>query len=686
MADLSTLELDGTTYNLKDSLAQTRIDGIASLPEGSTSGDAELMDIRIGADSTEYNSAGAAVRGQVTALENEIEALNIDNKANIDGFYEGMTVGGAEQIISNMMDYDQTPYQYRTAGGSLEIGDREVDCLVGGSVVWNQLVENGNFSDTTHWALQGGTITVSNNVATFTTSAQWATMGSDKGIINGHVYLYSFSYKTNSENLRAKIGGGGGSIGFKVLSSSESFVSVSNIAEVPLDNTYTAYGLVIQNYASSGEQVINIKTPQVFDLTQMFGSTIADYIYTLETATAGAGVAWFRKYFPKDYYPYNAGELMHVSGVSAHNMTKFNQWDETGNDGKYWGDDGTLQTLVDNSCTNKIKAIQGCDYYFEAAGISMTVKWFTEDMTLISKSDISALSTNRVKTAPTNAYYLVCNFGSPTVPTNVCINLHWDGERDGEYEEYKLYSYPLDSTLTLRGVPKLDASNNLYFDGDTYESDGTVTRRYGIVDLGTLTWTSLDYGTGSMFSATLPSEMVRLDNNIAPNAICEKYATIPYNVLYSGVQGISHTYSTGNVAINDATYERSSAGASALKSALSGVYLVYELATPTTEEADPYINPQIVDNWGTEEYVTTSIVPVGHYTGYQPNLRAKIEVAPESPDLDGVYVLKREDGENAYIPLTTPTELPAAPTTDGTYIFKCTVSDGEATYSWEAIE
>ena len=68
----------------------------------------------------------------------------------------------------------------------------------------------------------------------------------------------------------------------------------------------------------SGTTVNNLVfKPQIVDLTQMFGSAIADYIYELEQVTAGAGVAWFKNLFPKDYYEYNAGEETCVSAVNG---------------------------------------------------------------------------------------------------------------------------------------------------------------------------------------------------------------------------------------------------------------------------------------------------------------------------------------------------------------------------------
>lgn len=75
-------EVDSNGKQLKQ-----RVDNISNLPDGSTTADAELADIRVGADGVAYSSAGEAVREQFKGNDKKIDSLKEDISTKITKFY-----------------------------------------------------------------------------------------------------------------------------------------------------------------------------------------------------------------------------------------------------------------------------------------------------------------------------------------------------------------------------------------------------------------------------------------------------------------------------------------------------------------------------------------------------------------------------------------------------------------------
>lgn len=96
-------ELDVQTARIDVQTA--RIDGIIALPDGSTTADAELVDIRIGADGKTYPSAGDAVRGQLS----DISDIS-PNLFNLTGCTDGYFLNTANDNPIVNADWYYTDY------------------------------------------------------------------------------------------------------------------------------------------------------------------------------------------------------------------------------------------------------------------------------------------------------------------------------------------------------------------------------------------------------------------------------------------------------------------------------------------------------------------------------------------------------------------------------------------------
>ena len=589
---------------------------------------------------TEDHAAGAWTGTDVeqTLTSEELEDLYaaLSSKANVDGSYSSLTAGNAEQLVSTVGVEDKTPYLFRTTGGSADVGDRvKLSEITGGTVAWNQLfpTKTINFSGNTFTITSANdgevTVVVTDAIASYESGN--ATSLSASTFIANHVYAF--------------LGSGGG-----IKTKLKAYQKTANTVFKPSSASYNNISYVFTNVSAGTYKIY----PQLFDLTQMFGSTIADYIYGLEQNTAGAGVAWFKKLFPKDYYAYDAGSLLSVK-TTAHKEVGFNAYDNS---------------------TGKAKVVGGQVYQITGTYTALSL-------------DGSSI------TPDASGYFTPSASGEITVTggnaTDTCIHLKWDGERDGEYEPYEEHSYALDD-VELRGIPKLDASNNLYYDGDSYAPDGTVTRRYAEVDLGATTsnlWNMYTLYGQTIFRIRYDSIKV---SGHTGDYICNKFTVTktPHGAMQN-MEMRNYSFNLYNLEFHADNVTSITDWITFLQN--NNVKLLLYV-TPTTESADPYQEVQVCNDFGTEEFVDSRTVPmpVGANALYQANLRAKLEMAPDSPDGDGDYLVRQTDGLNEYVAVSDnatisglSTRCPACPTdTDGTFVLKATVSSGAVTYAWTA--
>ena len=556
---------------------------------------------------------------------------DLGNKADKVGESPDLVAGTAAQIIGEEFTENKVPYSFRQTPGS---GKRLAEEVVGATVGWNQLVTQDTFgptatiSDVTFTNNGDGSITT-NGTATATIARQ---LVGAMSVVSGHKYFLSGCPS------------GGSSSSYSLVTSGYS--DTGNGTIIPNTSSIRYVWISIAN----GTNVDNLVFwPNIIDLTAALGSTIADYLATLESNTPGAGVAKFRELFPKDYYAYCEPSLQSVR-VSEHREYGVNAWDEVWEVGSI--DNSTGQNTASTSIirsTNYIPVLGGQTYYFKSPA-TITAFFYDEGKNFLSLS----YESNTTETIPESAKYMrfkIATTYGVVYKNDITINIS-NPLINGHYYPYSVNAYPLEA-VELRGVLRLDGNNEIYADGDTYEGDGTVTRRYGIVDLGTLSW---DISTTPIirFFATVPN-MAFPGTRLTP-MVCANYVAIcdgqPFDSSWDKV-----IYAAGgSVYVHDSAYTDENA----FRAAMSGVYLVYELATPTTESATPYPSLQHCSGGGTEEYVDYLVaqgtrdvsIPAGHNSKYYPDLTQRISDIPEPPSGDGTYTLQ------------------------------CTVSSGVRTFAW----
>lgn len=316
--------------------------------------------------------------------------------------------------------------------------------------------------------------------------------------------------------------------------------------------------------ADSANTVVNSKLLiQLFDLTLMG----LDSVSTVEEARSEL----LKRGIDIDQYnPYSEGEIRNTtaSGVKVNGYNLF--------DGEWTG---TSQKIS----ANFIKVIQGQTYTLEVLDLTTTYKilqQYDANRSLIKNSYLA--NTNQVNsiTLENSTCYvkLELRFASATdIPLNA-VAFHLTGSRTGyaPYKEPKAISF---ASTELLGAGEAHDTIEVV-EGDKVAGiqryNLVHVKRVGTVDLGTLSW----YSSATRNHYRMVTEgLIDSIKKETLNVLCIKYLPETVNQQYEDVMGVA-VANNGKLYIYDEKYNLQT-DAPTFKTAMSGVILNYELATPT---------------------------------------------------------------------------------------------------------
>ena len=118
----TSIEIEKTERQTEIAVERARIDTFTALEEGSTTGDAELADIRVGADGKTYTNAGEAVRVQVSDLKSDLDILSKE--------INGVKSFIAEELINGNDEYTEEEFTPIVGNERVSCGYNELSFYV----------------------------------------------------------------------------------------------------------------------------------------------------------------------------------------------------------------------------------------------------------------------------------------------------------------------------------------------------------------------------------------------------------------------------------------------------------------------------------------------------------------------------------------------------------------------------
>lgn len=468
----------------------------------------------------------------------------------------------------------------------------------GKTIVWNQMVESPDFSNTTVDTRAYVSFRVQQLASPydFFLAAELQEPGAVSAVFT----------ITASGECRIKHNGSVADIDFFY------FTSVK-------DHKYYIYF----NFTSTNPTVaggVTYNKAQLFDLTQMFGA-----------GNEPATPAEFQSMFPDDYYSYNAGELKAIAptSIQASGIERFQMLDKSKFEANKTSSGVTFTNNGDGSVTVNGTATADAEYYlikysdkFGVVGhkyflcgcpsggsyntyrisssIELNGAWkdgFSDDGTAggnISRA-LSSGETIHIEIAVKSGYAannlvfkpqlfdLTEMFGAGNEPATVAE--FWQKVPKKLYG-YNPNDYRAANILSSKYFPDGMKSAGSAYDEINFLSQKAI-KRIGAVDMGTLNWSysttrtafqTDDLNTKIEFPAT---------SSDTANLICTKYSAESYASGWSGTIdkccGTTFATATKWFWVRDTAYT----DPAAFKAAMSGVMLYYELATPVETAITP---------------------------------------------------------------------------------------------------
>lgn len=325
------------------------------------------------------------------------------------------------------------------------------------------------------------------------------------------------------------------------------------------------------------------------------------------------------------YAPFS--NICPITGFSSVGVTRTgrNVWDEEILNG-YYDSTGNFISQSSTVCSkNPMKVHGGESYYCYSGAKNVSTAYYDGAMRYISQGYHIQ---NSVFTVPANAVWmhLFTDYGSGgTYGNDISINYP---STDTSYHPSSILSLsiPLGSTV---------------YGGTLDVVAGVLTVDRAMVDLGYGTYNKYTaWGSDHTFVTDIIADTVDV-GRWSDVCICEMYKKGTHDAVLSGTEtGFVMRADNKTILISD---QGNNSNASAFKTAMLGVHFVYPIS-PQTIQLDP-------------ANLTTAL--------------GANNIFADSGDIELTYRVE-------------PTAFPDAPSEDGTYLLKVTISDGVATYSWEA--